>query len=320
MRTVVQRVRTLALIGTFLATAFFSNAQSIGTPNGKFEIGLGLGPMFFLGDLGGNIGQGTYFVKDINFATTKFQKGLFVNFYPAEWLGFRVAANLAKLEGADSLITDHGGDESYRLNRNLHFRTNISEAYAAIEIYPTVFFEQYDGLAGKVRPYGVLGVGMFHFNPQTRYYSPNGTSRWVDLQPLRIEGQGMAEYPDRPMYKLTQLEIPLGGGVKWYATDNMYLGFEILHRTTFTDYVDDVSKDYIDPALYSKYLSPENAAVARQVQDRKLSGGANSSAPTYVGEQRGNPKRNDAFFSSIIKFGWRLFDNSTADHMGCPKW
>ena len=116
------------------------------------------------------------------------------------------------------------------------------------------------------------------------------------------------------------MEIPVGGGVKWYATDNMYLGLEILHRTTFTDYVDDVSKDYIDPTLYSKYLSPENAAVARQVYDRKLSNTGTAFSPTYVGEQRGNPKRNDAFFSSIIKFGWRLFDNSTADHMGCPKW
>jgi hypothetical protein len=320
MRTLVQRVRTLALICGVFLTAFSSNAQSLSTPDGKFEIGLGLGPMFFLGDLGGNLGRGTYFVKDLNLKTTNFQKGLFFNFYPQEWIGFRVAANLSKLEGADSLIKDHGGDESFRLNRNLHFRTNISEAYAAIEFYPTVFFEQYEGLQGKVRPYGVVGVGMFHFNPQTTYNSPNGTSRWVDLEPLRIEGQGMTEYPDRPRYKLTQMEIPLGGGVKWYLQDNMYVGFEILHRKTFTDYVDDVSKDYIDPNLYDKYLTPENAVVARQLQDRKLSKGSLSANPTFVGEQRGNPKRNDNFFSSIIRFGWRLFDNSTADHMGCPKW
>lgn len=320
MRTLVQRVRTVVLICTVLLPSLFSHAQSLSTPNGKFEIGLGLGPMFFLGDLGGNIGKGTYFVKDINLPTTKFQKGLFLNFYPQEWLGFRVAANLSKLEGADSLITNHGSAEIYRLNRNLHFRTKVAEAYAAIEFYPTVFFEQYDGLQGKVRPYGVVGVGLFHFNPQTQYYSPNGTSRWVDLQPLHIEGQGMTEYPGRQPYKLTQMEIPVGGGIKWYAKENMYIGFEILHRTTFTDYVDDVSKDYIDPKLYDKYLSPENAVVARQVQDRKLSAGSQSSAPTFIGEERGNPKRMDAFFSSILRFGWRLFDNSTADHMGCPKW
>lgn len=320
MRTIVHVARKAAVICTLLFGSFFSNAQSLTTPNGKFEIGLGIGPIFFLGDLGGNYGKGTYFVKDVNFPVTKLQKGFFINYYPQEWLGFRVALNHGELEGADSLIKEKGGAEISRLNRNLWFRTKVVEAYGAVEIYPTVFFEQYEGLQGKVRPYGIIGVGMFKFNPQTQYVSPNGNKRWVDLEPLRIEGQGMEEYPDRPRYKLMQLEIPIGGGVKWYVKENMYLGFEILHRKTFTDYVDDLSQDYIDPKLYSKYLAPEDAAVARQVQDRKISTGLLSSAPTFVGEQRGNPKRNDSFFSSIVRFGWRLFDNSTANHMGCPKW
>ena len=83
--------------------------------------------------------------------------------------------------------------------------------------------------------------------------------------------------------------------------------------------MDDLSQDYIDPALYDKYLTPENATIAKQVQDRKLNP-TFSSAPTFVGEQRGNPKNNDSFFSSILRFGWRLFDNSDASGMGCPKW
>ncbi|HVF98162.1 MAG TPA: hypothetical protein VM871_12605 [Flavisolibacter sp.] len=320
MRTLVQRVRTLAFACTLSLPALFSNAQSLSTPDGKFEIGLGLGPLFFLGDLGGNMGKGTYFVKDINLPITKLSKGLFINYYPQEWLGFRLAANHGALEGADSLIKEKGSAEVYRLDRNLHFRTTVVEAYAALEFYPTVFFEEYEGLQGKVRPYGIIGVGMFKFKPQTQYFSPNGTKRWVDLEPLQIEGQGMTEYADRKRYKLTQMEVPMGGGVKWYVKENMYLGFEVLLRKTFTDYVDDVSIDYIDPKLYDKYLTPENAAVAKQVQNRKLSTGVFSSGITPVGEERGNPKRNDHFFSSILRFGWRLFDNSTANGMGCPKW
>ena len=92
-----------------------------------------------------------------------------------------------------------------------------------------------------------------------------------------------------------------------------------MYRKTFTDYVDDLSLDYIDPSLYDKYLTPDNAAIAKQVQDRKLDP-MFSRAPTFVGEQRGNPKNNDTFFSTIIRFGWRLFDNSDASGMGCPKW
>jgi hypothetical protein len=247
-------------------------------------------------------------------------KGLFVNYYPREWFGFRVAVNQGVLEGADSLINEKGGDESYRYNRNLHFRSKLFEAYAAVEIYPTVFFEEYEGLQGKIRPYAVIGVGAVKFKPQTQYYSPNGTTRWVDLEPLSIEGQGMAEYPDRPRYKLSAMEIPMGAGIKWYVKENMYMGFEVMHRKTFTDYIDDLSNDYIDPALYDKYLAPDQAVVARQVQNRKFGSGPLSSGGTFVGEERGNPKNNDSFFSSILRFGWRLFDNSDASGMGCPKW
>ncbi|HVF80524.1 MAG TPA: hypothetical protein VM884_01245 [Flavisolibacter sp.] len=320
MTRTVQVVRATVLICVLSLSTFFPKAQSIATPNGKFEVGLGLGPLIFLGDLGGGLGKGTYFVKDVNLPVTKMAKGLFVNYYPQEWIGFRVALNQGVLEGADSLIKEKGGDESYRYVRNLSFRTNLFEAYAAVEIYPTVFFEEYDGLQGKVRPYGVVGVGMFKFKPQTKYFSPNGTSRWVDLEPLQIEGQGMKEYPDRPRYKLSSMEIPLGAGIKWYAKENMYIGFEVMHRKTFTDYVDDLSNDYINPDLYDKYLTPENAAVARAVQNNKIGTGPANRGTFFVGEERGNPKNNDSFFSSILRFGWRLFDNSDLAGMGCPKW
>ncbi|HVF81065.1 MAG TPA: hypothetical protein VM884_03990, partial [Flavisolibacter sp.] len=157
MRRTVQVVRATVLICVLSLGTFFSNAQSIATPNGKFEIGLGLGPLIFLGDLGGGLGKGTYFIKDVNLPVTKMAKGLFVNYYPQEWLGFRVALNHGVLEGADSLIKEKGGDESYRYVRNLHFRTSLLEAYAAVEFYPTVFLEEYEGLQGKIRPYGVIG-------------------------------------------------------------------------------------------------------------------------------------------------------------------
>ncbi|HZH65423.1 MAG TPA: hypothetical protein VEY10_11070 [Flavisolibacter sp.] len=321
MRRTVQVVRTTVLICALSLTTFFSKAQSISTANGKFEIGLGLGPLIFLGDLGGGLGKGSYFVKDVNLPVTKMAKGIFVNYYPQEWLGFRVAANMGVLEGADSLIKEKGGAETYRQIRNLHFRSKLLEAYAAIELYPTVFFEEFDGLQGKVRPYGVIGVGMIKFNPQAQYHSPNGTSRWVDLQPLRTEGQGMKEYANRPMYKLTSMEIPVGVGVKWYVKENMYVGFEVLHRKTFTDYIDDVSTTYINPQLFSdaRYFTPEQSAMAIQMNNRDFNNTGALSRRYVEGDERGHT-RNDSFFSSVLRFGWRLFDNSETAGMGCPKW
>jgi hypothetical protein len=324
MRTTVPGVRTLVLIFFFSFLIQRSSAQSITSGNGKFEVGLGIGPLVFLGDLGGNYGTGTTFVKDVNFSTINLAKGLFVAYHPTEWLGFRLAINQGRVEGYDSLINDKGGGAEHRKRRNLQFRSNIWEAYAAVEFYPTVFFEQYDGLQGKLRPYGVIGVGAFKFNPQGKYYAPNGDATWVDLQPLRTEGQGMAEYPGRKPYSLMSLEIPMGVGVKYYLKENFYIGFEIMHRKSFTDYVDDVSTTYIDNALFGQYLNPQQAAMANQLYFREnyTPYGTTSRTPPS-GEQRGNPGNNDSFFSSIFRLGWRLGDNNSeggraARQMRCP--
>jgi hypothetical protein len=237
MRPIVPSVRTVVLI---LSLALFTNrssAQSITTGNGKVEIGLGFGPLFFLGDLGGNFGQGTTFVKDVNWGAVNLAKGIHLTVYPTEWLGFRLAVNQGVLEGYDSLIRSKGGEEDFRKRRNLHFKSNMWEAYGAIEIYPTVFFEQYEELQGKIRPYGIIGFGAFKFNPKAQFYAPDGSSTWVELQPLHTEGQGMAEYPDRKPYKLWSFEVPLGAGFKYYIKENFYIGFEVMHRKSFSDYV-----------------------------------------------------------------------------------
>ncbi len=295
----------LLLALTTLSTRSYS--QSITSGSGKVELGFGFGPMFFLGDLGGTKGVGKGFVKDVNFPLTKVSKMLYVNYYPSELVGFRFALNQGVLEGNDAEITDKGGEEVDRLQRNLSFKTNVFEAYVAAEIYPTVFMEKYDGLQGKLRPYGVIGIGMMKFNPKAK--DPL-TGQYVALQPLHLEGQGMAEYPDRKEYKLTQKEIPMGVGVKYYLKDNMYIGFEVLHRQLFTDYVDDVSTGYIDPALFSAYLPAAQAAQASRLYYRGTYALGNTNPGQIQTFQRGDPKDNDAFFSTILRFGWRLNDPS----------
>lgn len=317
MRTIVLCVRTVSLICLLFISAPKAKAQAINYGTSKFELGLSIGPMFFLGDLGGGVGEGTTFVKDLNWGTVNLSGGVHANFYPTEWLGFRLALNYGKVEGYDSLTNSAGGAEEFRKRRNLQFRSTIWEAYAAMEIYPTVFLEQYDGLQGKLRPYGVVGIGAFKFNPQGQYYV-NGTMQWVDLQPLHTEGQGMDEYPNRKPYSLVSLEVPLGIGVKYYIKENMYVGLELLHRKSFTDYIDDVSTTYIDNSLFSKYLTPTNAAMANQLYFRE-NFNRSTSRVAADGEQRGNPNNNDSFFSTLIRFGWRMngMDGATRQ-MRCP--
>ena len=94
MRTSLLKVRLSALVCFLAVFSFSSQAQSFTTGNGKVEIGLGIGPMFFLGDLGGSAGVGKTFIKDLDLPLTKLNKGLYLNYYPAEWFGLRLAGNL----------------------------------------------------------------------------------------------------------------------------------------------------------------------------------------------------------------------------------
>jgi hypothetical protein len=118
----------------------------------------------------------------------------------------------------------------------------------------------------------------------------------------------------------------MGVGFKYYLGENKFIGLELVERKTFTDYIDNVSIDYIDNNLFSKYLTPQQAAMANQLYFRENmvpGGGAGNRLNPQVGEQRGNPKQTDAWFSTILRFGWRLNDwNSpngrAARQMRCP--
>lgn len=304
------------------------NTQSLvfGIEKAKVEVGLNIGPSFFLGDLGGNSGKGTRFIKDINLDLTKIMKGAFLVVYPNDWLGLRAAAQLGKLEGDDDIIDTRGVDELWRKQRNLDFRSNIFEAYLAAEFFPFMYFNRHNPeYQPRFSPYGVIGVGMLKFNPQGSFTDGNGVKTWHYLKPLHIEGQGFDEYPDRKEYSLTQVNIPMGAGFKYYLSERINISLELLLRKSFTDYIDDVSTTFIDRDLYDKYLTPENARIAKQISD-KMYGIVTPDVTRYAaGTQRGNPKQNDSYFTTFLKFGVRLGpiyedENSrlAARHMRCP--
>ena len=119
------------------------------------EAGITVGPMVFLGDLGGHAGKGTTFIKDYNMNTTKIAFGAYLTAYPAQWLGFRFSLNYGMVEGDDKHITGKGGDEETRLARALDFRSKIFEGSVMAEFYPTVFLEdEAEDVTGRLRPYG----------------------------------------------------------------------------------------------------------------------------------------------------------------------
>jgi len=295
--------------------SFGQNSES----SSFFEAGITVGPSNFLGDLGGRMGRGTTFLKDNNIPLTKLMVGGFLAYQPNEWFAVRLAGSLGTLEGDDAIIKEKGGLEEARKVRNSNFRSKLAEGLLMAEIYPTVFLE-YDqtDIFHKLRPYVAIGVGVFHFNPQGT--DPlNG--QWVNLNTLHTEGQGFAEYPDRKDYKLTQMNIPMGFGVKYFLSETVNLSLEIIHRKTSTDYIDDVSTTYIDPALFYNYLPLPQAQLAERMANKT---GTNPSAATSVyfpGDKRGTPTQNDAYYSAQFKLGIRLggsSDRSFRNSTSCP--
>ena len=296
----------LLICTSFLCTSY-SQSLLLGSDKFKIEAGVNFGPSFFLGDLGGHRGKGaTVFLKDLNLGLTKMMKGAFLTVYPNSWIGFRVAADYTYLEGRDNIINTTGIDELWRKQRNLDFRTDVWEVYGCLEFFPTMFFYRKSEFEPRLRPYGLLGIGIFHFNPQGSLTDANGNQTWYYLHPLRTEGEGMPEYPNSKPYKLTQMNIPIGGGIKYYFSDRFNFSMEILYRKTFTDYIDDVSKTYIDPKIFTKYLSIQDAAIATKISDKFLPIIYPGMTRYPPGTQRGDYKHADTYFSAIAKIGIRL--------------
>jgi len=298
---VILRKCALSLIAIACAQSSFSQ---IGIFN-EFEAGVTFGPSNFLGDLGGTKGRGMGFLKDNNISQTKFIVGAHLTGYVNPFFAVRLAVNYGTLAGEDQIIKGQGGLEEYRKFRNSDFKSRLLEGFVAAEIYPSVFFEyDFEDLYHKIRPYGILGVGVFHFNPQG---TDPLTGQFVNLKDLSTEGQGFAEYPNRKQYKTTQLNIPMGIGVKYFVSENTSVSLEVVHRKTFTDYIDDVSTTYIDPNLFDQYfgVGSQKAQLARRMAN-KTDQGSGSSGGYGPGDKRGTATNKDAYYSFGFKVSFRL--------------
>jgi hypothetical protein len=317
MKTGLHSIRK-CLCALTIALAFFNSSYSQLSAGNYFEAGFTVGPMVFLGDLGGHYGLGTTFLKDYNMNATKLSFGIYVAAHPSEVLGIRLSANFGSIEGDDNYVVNKGGEEVARLNRNLNFKSSITEANLLFEVYPTVFFEDRPtDQQGRLRPYGLIGVGVFHFNPMGQYVDPNTSqTTWVFLQPLHTEGEGFVNGVNN--YTLTQINIPMGFGLKYYVSQKVNLGVEFLYRKTFTDYLDDVSTNFVDPAVLQANLPNGTSQIAVAMANKSPLQGIPGSAYN-PGDKRGDPTQGDAYFTLSLKFGIRLgndhsYDNSTR----CP--
>ncbi|MBM3415152.1 MAG: hypothetical protein FJY20_01635 [Bacteroidetes bacterium] len=262
-----------------------------------FEIGVSGGVMNSFTDLGGKKGIGRNFIKDLRSKTARLSYGAYIAATYKNAITGRIEGTFGRVVGYDSILKNVASSTGGRYERNLSFRSKIAEVQLAVEVHP-LFFKSYgDDDPPRLSPYGLIGAGYFSFDPEA-----NLNGQWFALAPLRLEGQGFAEYPDRKPYRLNQVNILGGLGLRYEITPALNARIELVHRKLFTDYLDDVSTDYIDPALFYNYLPPVQAAIAQQLYFRRNELNASDAQP-LLGDQRGDPKDKDAYFTIQAKIG-----------------
>ncbi len=195
--------------------------------------------------------------------------------------------------GADDKLSSR---PDYRM-RNLNFKTFIREVNLVGE------FNLRNSYEHKFVPYVFGGVGLFRFSP----YTTDSVYGKQYLVGLNTEGQGLPEFPDRQPYKTTQLNLPFGGGVKYFLSEDVNFSVEFGIRVLFTDYLDDVSTTYVDETTLLNARGPVAVALAFRGDEIK----SNPQQYPRGGTQRGSPKAKDYYYYGLAKIGIRInsFDN-----------
>ena len=285
------------------AQYYFYDNYSYDSPL-MFELGGSVGLMNCLTDIGGRSGLGKKFVKDLNIGNNQLNGSIYLSATYKEKIAVRLEGTFGHVKAYDSILKDVKATSQGRYERNLHFRSKISEFSLVAEFHPLFIFVDWPGKDRDppyFSPYLAAGIGFFSFNPQAKLRGRN-----VDLQPLSLEGQGFPQYPDRKPYKLSQINFPIGAGVRYELGPSFNLRAEFLYRILKTDYLDDVSTRYIEPSFFADNLSGADIQNAIDLaSNQRTNTGPNSGIyRKTAGGIRGNPKNDDAYFTFNIKIGY----------------
>ncbi len=276
----MKRIITIAMILTF----FFGNncqltAQESVVQEGEFGVGFGAAHYF------GDLNTRAKLNRPKMAASVFFRKNL------GNYIAARLGVSFAKLGYSDK----YNSFNKQMFSRNLSFNSNVWELSLQGDFN---FFRFMPGEpAYSFTPYITLGAGIFTYDPYAYLRDEK-----ILLRPLNTEGQGSTLYPDRKPYSSMAISIPFGGGIKYAFNERINIGFEILHRFTNTDYLDDVSTTYVESSLFPP--NPDGSTSnALLLSDRSYELGTPIGIP---GRQRGNSKQKDQFVTAMFHITFNL--------------
>jgi len=249
-------MRRLILIICFFSQSFLAVSQT-------WEAGVSAGASGYMGDISP--------VKPYVFTDALIGAQVKRNFN-GYWSA-KAAFMQGKIRGNDS-----ESNNAYQIDRNLHFRSKLSELSLQAE------FNLFKYLPGELpgfgsrrfSPYLFAGVAAVAFNP----VADDNSGNEIELQPLQTEAVD---------YKKYAISVPYGAGVKYNLKGNWNIIGELGYRTAFTDYLDDLSGSYPDFVV-----NPPASTLSRILSDRSLTQSGNP------GVQRGDFRPRDTYMFTAI--------------------
>jgi len=269
-----------------------------------WSVGGYLGASSYLGSVGGGSTPAKAFIYDVNFPSTRFGLGGFVNYKLNPRFSFEAILAMDRISASDN-------QSSYlpRELRNLSFRDDIYnlDLLAQIYVFEIPGLVQNFKLNIDLRCYVTGGVNFFHFNPEGQY-----DGQWYSLEPLHTEGVS---------YSLWGVGIPMGFGSYVSVNRKHRIGLELLWTKTFTDDLDDNGNDshnpgrYVDPSTLS---SPAAVALANPSNEivSKFEGNAAAEKLLSYNYQPGGLRsavkgKDDSWFTYSVTYAYAIRGKSS---------
>lgn len=264
------------------------------------EMGIGLGFATYWGDLNSS-GFGSNLINNSGLAIQLSGRKIYKQNF-----GIRGSFTFGTLKGDDA-----NSSEEWQKQRNLSFKSSIAELAVMGEFY--IFGFNRDAGSSVFLPYITAGIAGFRFDPKAVYQGNE-----IRLQPLGTEGQGLPNFDNK--YGLYAFSIPFGGGAKFIISNTINISADIILRRSFTDYIDDVSTNYVDFSEMGSQVNPLTPRLANRINEYL---GQQELVTLPTGSQRGGAKVDDYYFMSVISLNIMLSDGKggfgSGNKVKCPK-
>ncbi len=182
-------------------------------------------------------GIGSYFFGDVSSSIKTIRSGIGTQYMNKLTPVFAITAdvNYIRLVADDQSSSNvKKANSAPAYIRNLHMRNDVVEmaVHARFQLLPS---NDYFTKRQKLNAFGTIGIGLLYTNPQAK----DSTGHWRNLRTIHTENQSYSKFT---------AYIPVSVGAQYKLTNHVDLEFELGYRFTFTDYLDDVKGEYVDPS------------------------------------------------------------------------